>query len=174
MVPAAANQTDEEDIDIVGDSDRKNSSLTSSSDGGGCGGNGANVTQLVYGPPQYTEADVLACVSSHEAATSIKKENADIDDDAEMEDDEDEKRPDEDAATTKSEKSEDKSDNEDEEEEERENDGNDDEDAAVEKLKAKLRRLERNNQCSKCMVSERDGFKERTELLAFVRFNRKL
>ena len=134
---SACNQTDEEDIDIVGDDkERANTSLSSSSGGGANSSDAAVTASVIYGPPQFTEADVLACVASAgavppeadraERAGGRSEEAA-----AEAEDSEKEN-------VVKKELV------EDEVEQEKED---------VEALKAKVRKLEENNKCSKCTVS---------------------
>ena len=119
--------SDDEDIDIVGDGmlkDPNNTSLSSSSESG--------IQSHVYGPPQFTDADVLQCMKDNEEkGEEIKKE---------VEEEEEEK----------------------EEEEEEENNGDNKErkrkrsrkikEEDVEGLKKKLKEMEENNKCSKCLV----------------------
>ena len=88
---------------------------------------------MVYGPPQFTEADVLACVAEQSEKASKndseeEKENSQVKTEVE---DEEMKNEDEENAP-----------------------GDADEDD-VETLKAKVKKLETNNKkCSKCMVSK--------------------
>ena len=64
--PTSSTNPDEEDIDIVGDdgnnnkNNNNNSSLQSSSE------SSRDLQLHVYGPPQFTEADVLACMNELE------------------------------------------------------------------------------------------------------------
>jgi len=107
----------DEDIDIVGDGNKANDSHSSST----AAESVAGARDHVYGPQQFTEADVLAAVSQNEE-NGVKKEVPDEDDSNEGKENE--------HVNAK------------EEEED------------LEELKAKLKALEENNKCSKCLVSE--------------------
>ena len=142
----ASNQTDEEDIDIVGDDkDRQkdgNTSLSSTDSGRSRGTTtDSGVTAaLVYGPPQFTEADVLAAVAK--CAEEKKAKN-----DGELENDDGEE-----GKENKVKKEILEGDGEDVDEGEQGRDG-DDQEEDLEALKAKVKKLEtNNNKCSKCMV----------------------
>ena len=139
FILSACNQTDEEDIDIVGDDkERANTSLSSSSGGAANSSDAAVTASVIYGPPQFTEADVLACVAS--AAPEAERAGgggtgsggrSEEEAAAEAEDSEKEN-------VVKKELV------EEEVEVEKED---------LEALKAKVRKLEENNKCSKCTVS---------------------
>ena len=138
LIYSACNQTDEEDIDIVGDDkERANTSLSSSSGGGANSSDAAVTASVIYGPPQFTEADVLACVASAAAAPAeaerAERAGGRSEEEAAAEAEDSEKEN-----VVKKELM------EDEVEQEKED---------VEALKAKVRKLEENNKCSKCTVS---------------------
>ena len=117
--------TDDEDIDIVGDCPKANTSLSSASS------SSRDLQTHVYGPPQYTEADVLACVK--ESETKMEQ-----DDEGEAKTIKKEAEEEEGEEATK------------EEDEEKEN---------VETLKAKLREMKGGNNCSKCKVRNHFRFR---------------
>ena len=128
---------DDEDIDIVGDdhannnNNNRNSSMSSS--------DASRDLQLhVYGPPQFSEADVLACMinvdeDGHDDGDFIKAEASSPCSDETLYKDE----MDCDEGGRK------RVDSEKEE---------------VETLKAKLKKLESSSKCSKCMVRKHHSF----------------
>ena len=64
IAPTSSTNPDEEDIDIVGDDGNNNKNNNT---GNLSSSESSRDLQLhVYGPPQFTEADVLACMSSLE------------------------------------------------------------------------------------------------------------
>ena len=68
--PTSSTNPDEEDIDIVGDDGNNNKNNNS---GNLSSSESSRDLQLhVYGPPQFTEADVLACMSNLEETTENK------------------------------------------------------------------------------------------------------
>ena len=65
--PTSSTNPDEEDIDIVGDDGNNNKNNNNSSTGNLSSSESSRDLQLhVYGPPQFTEADVLACMNQLE------------------------------------------------------------------------------------------------------------
>ena len=122
---------DDEDIDIVGDDhtnnnnrERSNLSLSSS--------DASRDLQLhVYGPPQFSEADVLTCMSQLEEEADLKRNDNAIKMEAQSPD----LRMKEETFETDC--------------DERRNEAAED----VETLKAKLRQMEGSAKCSKCDVS---------------------
>ena len=127
----------EEDIDIVGDDGTKANTTTNT----GSDGDSSRDLQLhVYGPPQFTEADVLACMKDEEENGSsleevrVKREATSpfsSDDPAEAA-----------KENIKQNRSEDTDPDQAEEEE-----------VKLETLKEKLKKLEDSSKCSKCLVS---------------------
>ena len=134
-----SNNADDEDIDIVGDdptnnNNNRNMSLSSS--------DASRELQLhVYGPPQFSEADVLSCISQieeeeeeetrrRETEGFIKTEARSPDNDRMKEESEDIAEDGEEGAEGRRQEMED-----------------------VEALKAKLKQLEGSTKCSKCVVS---------------------
>ena len=67
VAPTSSTNLDEEDIDIVGDDGNNNKNNNNSSTGNLSSSESSRDLQLhVYGPPQFTEADVLACMNQLE------------------------------------------------------------------------------------------------------------
>ena len=131
------SNNDDEDIDIVGDDhhannnnnnrDRSNLSLSSS--------DASRDLQLhVYGPPQFSEADILACMSQMEEEEEETRRQTDDFIKTEV-------------ASPDSRMKEEREENGEECDEERK------ENEDVEKLKEKLKQLEGSTKCSKCVVS---------------------
>ncbi len=123
-------EKNEEDIDIVGDGKEKNNTSIDSGS--------SEVQNHVYGPPQFTEADVLACVKQQEE-DGDKEERKDGDEDEEAKENGIKKEVDDEEKDGEDDKVMDA---------EGEEEGKD-----VEKLKAKLRAVEDSSKCSKCTVS---------------------
>jgi hypothetical protein len=127
----SSNAADDEDIDIVGDDhavnnnnhrERSNMSLSSS--------DASRDLQLhVYGPPQFSEADVLTCMSQIEEEEESRRRNDDF---IKVEAQSPGRRMKEEA--------------------EEERDGCDEKNEEVEKLRAKLKQLQGLARCSKCEV----------------------
>ena len=123
------------------DKERANTSLSSSSGGGANSSDAAVTASVIYGPPQFTEADVLACVASAAAAAPAEAETR-----AERAGGRSEEEAAAEAEDSEKENVVKKELVEDEVEQEKED---------VEALKAKVRKLEENNKCSKCTVSHK-------------------
>ena len=71
--PTSSTNPDEEDIDIVGDDGNNNKNNNS---GNLSSSESSRDLQLhVYGPPQFTEADVLACMSNLEEMEKDKQQS---------------------------------------------------------------------------------------------------
>lgn len=71
--PTSSTNPDDEDIDIVGDDGNNNKNNIS---GNLSSSESSRDLQLhVYGPPQFTEADVLACMNELEEEDSKKSEH---------------------------------------------------------------------------------------------------
>ncbi len=148
---------DEEDIDIVGDGgkDVKSAANTSGSSDSSVKGDSVQ-NSVVYGPPQFTEADVLACVAKckeEEEEEEAKKKEGEEEHKLEarengikkeMEDEEGEGKED---SGEEKEKKNGEGDEVEGKEEKREKSPE-----TVENLKAKLRAMEDSSKCSKCLV----------------------
>ena len=77
LAPTSSTNPEEEDIDIVGNEDAQHSRNS--------GSESSRDLQLhVYGPPQFTEADVLACLSQYRSdpeegsPTGLNKEETEV------------------------------------------------------------------------------------------------
>lgn len=122
---------DEEDIDIVGDGCNNNNHSDSGNNkenSGNKNNSKSNLSnnELAYGPPQFTEADILACMNEH----AIKKEKMEVDD--------------KDNGETADENAKDTTNDDDACDEEQKE--------QLASLNAKAKRTADSNKCSKCMV----------------------
>ena len=88
LAPTSSTNPDDEDIDIVGDDGNNNKNKNNNNSSNLSSSESSRDLQLhVYGPPQFTEADVLACLSQLE-----NQENLDETMETEMEDKKDDQK----------------------------------------------------------------------------------
>lgn len=106
--------------------DPNNTSLSSSSESG--------IQSHVYGPPQFTDADVLQCMKDNEEQSEVIKKE--VEEEEENEEDEENEEQDEENKDRKRKRC----------KKIKEED--------VEGLKKKLKEMEENNKCSKCLVRD--------------------
>ena len=79
--PTSSTNPDEEDIDIVGDDGNNNKNNHNNTSSNLSSSESSRDLQLhVYGPPQFTEADVLACMNEDqdESDEDKKSENGKV------------------------------------------------------------------------------------------------
>ena len=78
--PTSSTNPEEEDIDIVGCGEGDNGNKTTNSGNLSSSESSRDLQLHVYGPPQFTEADVLACMNTlEEPETEQDEEMADSD-----------------------------------------------------------------------------------------------
>jgi hypothetical protein len=123
---------DEEDIDIVGDDGNNNKNNTS----GNSSESSRDLQLHVYGPPQFTEADVLASICEHEEALKQSDEEGIVKREVTSPDLSTSNNIDEHGIAADSDQQ-----------------LLDNEDVKMEDLKEKLKQFEDKSKCSKCLVS---------------------
>ena len=77
--PTSSTNPDEEDIDIVGDDGNNNKNNHNNTSSNLSSSESSRDLQLhVYGPPQFTEADVLACMNEDQDESDEDKKSGKV------------------------------------------------------------------------------------------------
>ena len=77
--PTSSTNPDEEDIDIVGDDGNNNKNNHNNTSSNLSSSESSRDLQLhVYGPPQFTEADVLACMNEEQEESDEDKKSGKV------------------------------------------------------------------------------------------------